>query len=79
MIDYKNPYIVSIGAGILIYALNTSKSFDTKQSEKQIKDIKQTRLNHSFLAAISVFLIMQYYTADNTGSIEPVLTTKYDE
>ena len=79
MIDYKNPYIVSIGAGILIYALNTSKSVDAKQTDKQVKDIKQTRLNYAFLTAITVFLIMQYYTSDDTGSIEPVLTTKYEE
>ena len=80
MIDLKNPYIVSIGAGSLIYYLNiTPKQINTK-NKTEPKDIKQTRLNYAFLTSIIVFLAMQYYISEDTNnSIEPVCTGPYSE
>lgn len=77
--DFKNPLIVSIASGLLMYALNTSKTDDTKnKTDKQLKDVKQTRLNYAFLTSIVVFLIMHCYTSSDGSSIEHYLSDPFD-
>ena len=70
--DLQNPYVISIMSGLFVYFLyNSNKT-------KSNKEMKQTRLNYSFLTSILVFIFMHYYN-NNTSEIEPVLTTKFDE
>lgn len=68
-----NPYIVSLSVGFFVFMLTKSSN---KKDENKTK--RQTNLNYVFLASLSVFILMQYFST-NTTSIEPTLDCKFDE
>ena len=75
--DIKNPYIVSLSLGALVFCFY-HKNIQHNTSEEKKKEIKQMKLNYAFLTTLFTFLIMQYYTNTST-TIEPVLKGKFDE
>jgi len=75
--DFQNPFYVSILSGIVVYFVYNNNS---KQSNKtKNKEIKQMKLNYAFLTTIIVYCCMQYYTSNDTHTIEPTLRTKFED
>ena len=75
--DIKNPYIVSLCSGGLVYFMY-NKNVPENAPDTKKKEIKQMKLNYAFLTTLVVFLGMQYYS--NTSiEIEPVLKTKFED
>lgn len=75
--DIKNPYIVSLCSGGLVYIMY-SKNLPENSTDAKKKEVKQMKLNYAFLTSLVVFLVMQYYS-NSTVEIEPVLKTKFED